>query len=151
MIKLSDRGFRRTGSVSCDTRVLGYSQEVRQRTLTPSFRWFESIYPNQQRLIGVSPSGKATDSDSVIPKVRILLPQPVHSVHRKAPLPVTGWGSFYFIRSAAWLCDGLQRSGFVRSDSLKSAPLFLFTIHMDTAFCIVQGALFCRNMPMEMP
>ena len=26
--------------------------------------------------IGVSPSGKATDSDSVIPKVRILSPQP---------------------------------------------------------------------------
>ena len=54
---------------------MGYSQEVRQRTLTPSFRWFESIYPNQYN--GVSPSGKASDSDSDIPKVRILLPQPV--------------------------------------------------------------------------
>ena len=28
---------------------MGYSQEVRQRTLTPSFRWFESIYPNQKQ------------------------------------------------------------------------------------------------------
>ena len=63
---------------------MGYSQEVRQRTLTPSFRWFESIYPNQNKLnrtnIGVSPSGKATDSDSVIPKVRILPPQPQKTV-----------------------------------------------------------------------
>ena len=30
--------------------------------------------------IGVSPSGKATDSDSVIPKVRILPPQPQKTV-----------------------------------------------------------------------
>ena len=26
---------------------MGYSQEVRQRTLTPSFRWFESIQTDQ--------------------------------------------------------------------------------------------------------
>lgn len=30
------------------TDILGCSQGVRQRTLTPSFRWFESSYPNQK-------------------------------------------------------------------------------------------------------
>lgn len=29
-------------------KMLGYSQAVRQQTLTLSSRWFESSYPNQQ-------------------------------------------------------------------------------------------------------
>ena len=51
---------------------LGYRQAVRHETLTFALRWFESSYPTQLIIIpiiyiGVSPSGKATDSDSVIP------------------------------------------------------------------------------------
>ncbi len=37
---------KETGSLSPYLYPLGYSQAVRQRTLTPSSRWFESSYPN---------------------------------------------------------------------------------------------------------
>lgn len=67
--------------------IMGCSQAVRQRTLTPSFRWFESIQPShfvpkpfRAFDIGVSPSGKAPDSGSGIPRVQILPPQPFRAL-----------------------------------------------------------------------
>lgn len=53
------------------------AKRLRQRTLTPSpMVRIHLSQPFLKSYFGVSPSGKATDSDSVIPKVRILLPQP---------------------------------------------------------------------------
>ena len=70
--------------------MMGYSQEVRQRTLTPSFRWFESIYPNQlqQTIMGCRQ----------VVRQRTLTPsfQRFESFHPSQFLPVRG-NMFYLM------------------------------------------------------
>ena len=65
--------------------IQGYRQAVRHETLTFAFASSNLATPatykklclfRQSSYLGVSPSGKATDSDSVISKVRIFLPLP---------------------------------------------------------------------------
>ena len=66
--------------------TMGYSQEVKATDFDSVTDGSNPSIPANHSIIGVSPSGKATDSDSVIPKVRILPPQP----ERKRLLLIAG-------------------------------------------------------------
>ncbi len=101
--------------------IQGYRQAVRHETLTFAFASSNLATPatptnsfavllRQSSYLGVSPSGKATDSDSVIPKVRIFLPLPVYHMLYFKNSEHNIW-FFFFIQLSEKMTDLLNLGG----------------------------------------
>lgn len=95
--------------------------------------------------IGVSPSGKAADSDSVIPRVQILPPQPNENQMQCI------W--FFAFQVSYWDVDScpceIEIWKSVSADGMFSGHAFWLTIRLTDWLCFIAGTGACGEVQFE--
>ena len=97
--------------------------------------------------IGVSPSGKAADSDSVIPRVQILPPQPNENQMQCI------W--FFVFQVSYWDVDscpceiGIWKRKSVSANGMFSGHAFWLTIRLTDWLCFIAGTGACGEVQLE--